>query len=91
MTDKGITTGTCSDTVYASQGLWKGKLVTVQNTIPCFAIDKDDSFDCEHELEVVHHYGEGGKHYCPTMFLMCGHCSGIAGEPEPYECERWGK
>ncbi len=86
-----VITGTISDTVYVSQGKWKDKLVSVQHTIPYWAKEVDDTLVCEHELEVMHHYGENGIHYCPTMFLMCRHCQGIAEEPEPYECNRWGE
>ncbi len=84
-----ITTGTISDTVYVSQGWWKGKQVTVAHTIPYWAVDKDDTLECKHNLVVMHHYGKGGIHYCPTMFLMCSYCMGIAEEPEPYECNKW--
>lgn len=78
------TTGTLSDTVYVSQALWKGKVVIVQHS------DEDKTLNCKHKLVVMHHYGENGKHYCPTMFLSCCHCGGVAEEPEPYECNRWG-
>ena len=86
-----VSTGTLSDTIYVSQGKWKGKIVTVTNHIPYFCVDADDSQNCEHELEIMHHQGEGDRHYCPTMFLTCRHCSGMADEPEPYECTRWGQ
>ncbi len=85
-----IDTGTLSDTVYLSEALWKGKHLTVAHTIPHWAIEKDDTLNCQHELEVMHHYGEGDIHYCPTMFLQCRYCQGTADEPEPYECNRWG-
>ena len=56
-----------------------------------WAKEVNDSLHCEHELEVMHHYGDNGVHYCPTMFLACRHCMGIAEEPEPYECNKWGE
>ncbi len=80
-----IQTGTNTETIYISVDKWKGRDVCISNpTGTLCAIGK-------HELEVMHHYGDKGEHYCPTMFLMCHICGGIADEPEPYECNRWGE
>jgi len=77
--------GTDSQTHFFSEALWKGKKVWVDS-----ATDYCWKKGSGHRLEVVHHYGDNGEHYCPTMFLMCELCGGIAEEPEPYECNRWG-
>jgi len=72
--------------VQASPARWKGNVVSVEADVVCPAWD--------HELEVVHHYGEcehgGLVHFCPTGFLMCSRCGGFADEPEPHECTRNG-
>lgn len=85
-----ITTGTNSvtDYHYIAPAQWKGETLYVQNTCPCFG--------GEHELVVMHHYGDnpdGGPllHYCPTGFLMCRWCGGWADEPEPHACTKWGQ
>ena len=79
-----IITGTSNTTTYISQFRWKGLLLSLQG-------DDDNIMYCEHKVEVVHHYDDEGNHYCPTMFLMCLKCGGLANEPEPYECEKWGE
>ena len=76
--------GTSSETILCSQGLWKGKLITVTNQIESPRLIEN------HALEVMHHYGDKGEHYCPTQLLMCPYCGGLADEPEPYECNKWG-
>ena len=80
---KEIKTGTNTATYYFSEGRWKDKWIQVTGF-------NRESLYCRHELEVMHHYGDKGEHYCPTMFLICPKCGGIAEEPEPYECKRWG-
>lgn len=57
---------------------WKNYMVAVQS-----------ERECAHKLEIMHHYGEDGKHYCPTGFLLCPWCGGTAVEPKPYECTKW--
>ena len=79
--------------VVCSPATWKGQTVYVYGDDPYWPVNANEVMDvlnCNHELEVMHHHAEGDIHYCPTMFLQCRHCSGIADEPEPYECERWG-
>lgn len=75
--------GCNDDTILCSIGKWKGKDVWV----------KYQTNDCPiegHALEVMHHFDDEGKHYCPTGFLMCPFCGGITDEPQPYECNKWG-
>ena len=76
-------TGTDDSTTLCSMGKWKGEDITVSHQDHECPIDG-------HALEVMHHYGDKGEHYCPTMFLYCPYCGGVADEPEPFECERWG-
>ncbi len=74
-------TGSNTETILCSLGKWKGKGI--------FVTHQDNECPIEgHALEVVHHYGDNGEHYCPTTFLMCLLCDGIADEPEPYECTK---
>ena len=68
---------------FSSMGKWKSKEILVTNQVNECPIK-------DHDLQVIHHYDDEGKHYCPTMFLMCSYCGGIADEPEPYECNKWG-
>ena len=51
----------------------------------------EDCRPLEHQMSVVHHYGEDLEHYCPTGFLICNKCGSITDEPEPYKCNLWGK
>lgn len=60
---------------------WKGEPVEVRTSA-----NEETCADYEHDLEVMHHYGEGGTHVCPTTLLMCKKCTGIADEPPPYSC-----
>ncbi len=76
-----ITATTNSETILGSFGSWKGKQVFVSEWVYL-------SSPHEHILAVVHHTDEAGRHFCPTMFLMCALCGGIADEPEPYECDK---
>ena len=64
-------------------GLWKSKkiLVDVFSSIGKCA---------DHNLIVVHHFDPEGKHFCPTGYLMCKNCYGLAKEPQPYSCTKWG-
>ena len=53
-------------------------------------LDRCDRGDCSHEeIDVVHHYDDEGRHYCPTGFVMCLECGGTGIEPEPHECNLW--
>ena len=76
-------TGSCNDTIYCSEGTYKGKRLWVTRGDSLCPIGG-------HRLEIVHHYGDKGEHYCPTGYLMCPHCGGVADEPEPYGCKKWG-
>ena len=73
-----MTTGTMNETTHISRGIWKGKPVWVRGDQPC-GIEG-------HDLEVVHHTDEEGRHWCPTGALLCYSCGGVAEEPPPYEC-----
>ncbi|KKN64739.1 hypothetical protein LCGC14_0488710 [marine sediment metagenome] len=80
--DTDTKTGTNSETILCSMGRWRGEDVWVTH----------QSNECPikgHALEIVHHYDDKGRHYCPTMYLMCPYCGGIADESEPYECHQW--
>ncbi len=68
-------------TTYVSEAVWRGVTVMVSSDAPCSIPG--------HALEVMHHIGEDGLHYCPTMFLWCGNCAGVASEPEPFSCQKW--
>lgn len=73
--------GSGNVTTWVNARLWKGKTVLWES--------EHDS--CEHdEVEVMHHYDDDGRHYCPTGFLMCHRCGAVADEPEPSECTLWG-
>ena len=81
------TTCTSGRTVYVFQVPWKGQAVFL-------TWDSDGPIercpDLEHKVEVMHHYGDEGKHYCPTGFLQCDQCGAMGYEPDPPECTRWG-
>lgn len=51
---------------------------------------RDAVFGCSHRYETVHHTGDDGKRYCPTGWLMCVHCGGVAEDPTP-SCHIWGE
>lgn len=83
-----IQTGATSTTVIVSFGEWKGQMVAIRHGVrPCD----------EHDLRVMHHFGPQEResdpliHYCPTGFLHCRNCFGVADEPEPHECRKWGE
>lgn len=84
MANTEIYTGTSSVAIFCSMGKWKGKDIWVTHQTSECPIDG-------HDLEVMHHFGDDGKHYCPTMFLICPFCGGLADEPEPCECNKWGE
>lgn len=46
---------------------------------------------CPHDIGVVHHYDDEGRHYCPTGFIMCYLCGGMGDEPGEPECTLWGE
>lgn len=79
-----IKTGIDLRTTFYSQGKWKGQDVWVMSRISSCLVGG-------HALEVMHHCDDKGNHYCPTGFLMCAYCGGIADEPEPFQCTKWGK
>ena len=77
-------TGENNLTILCSMGKWKNKdILVTHQTNECPIRD--------HALEVVHHYDNEDNHYCPTMLLTCSYCGGIADEPEPFECNKWGE
>ena len=77
--------GSGNSTLLGSMGRWKGKDIWVTQTTTKCRIEG-------HALEVLHHFGDNGnKHYCPTKLLLCPYCGGIADEPEPYGCNKWGE
>ena len=85
-----IITGASGNTVTVFEDEWNGQRVQfthdgVVDGPPCHLRGKP------HEFMVMHHYGEDGLHYCPTMFLYCPVCMSIGDEPEPYSCEKWGE
>lgn len=72
-----IRTGTSNLTEYGSWGDWRGQKVWVHSIDP----------PCDtHNLGVMHHYDDEGNHYCPTGFLWCPTCGGVADEPDPPTC-----
>lgn len=64
---------------------WRGHTVFVTDAFPTphAELCRDD----EHELSVMHHRDENGRHYCPTGFLECDKCGGVADDPNPQPCE----
>lgn len=76
------TVGTIVRVRYTSPAMWHGREVVVTSSV---------GLACPHVLHVVHHTDDEGRHYCPTGFLMCGLCGGIADEPGPPSCTRWGE
>ena len=73
-----------SITILCSAGKWKGKDIMVTHQMNDCPIEG-------HALEIMHHLDNEGRHFCPTMFLICSFCGGLADEPEPYECTKWGE
>lgn len=76
-------TGSDNRTKYISPATFRGQQIYLGG--------EWESQYCEHEVHVVHHYGEGGVHYCPTGFVWCPHCMAVGDEPDPPSCIRWGK
>lgn len=73
-----MVTSTSNMTTRLSLAEWKGQIVWLAHC---------DFPPCEqHEIEVMHHLDDEGRHYCPTGFIWCPLCCGIADEPEPAEC-----
>ena len=77
-----ITTGANSVTLWAEMAPYRGGYVFLD-------VGDRVAGECVHDLEVMHHLGYDGHHWCPTMFVMCGLCGAVGDEPEPYECELW--
>ena len=77
-----VTTGANNDTVTLEMVPYRGQLVFLDVEFRVVG-------ECPHELDAVHHLGDDGHHWCPTMFIMCGLCGAVGHEPEPYECELW--
>lgn len=75
-------TGTTAPTFYLSEATWKGQEIWVNSYFPPCQV---------HQLEVMHHLDDEGRHYCPTGYLWCADCCGTADEPEPPECTLAGK
>jgi hypothetical protein len=68
---------------YGCVVVWHGVEVAVEAMVrPC------DPANCA--LTVMHHYGDDGTHYCPTGFLFCSWCCGVADEPGEPRCQHWG-
>lgn len=78
-----ILTGSDNRTKYVSPATFRGQQVHL--------VGDWETQHCEHEVQVVHHYGDGGVHYCPTGFVMCPYCAACGDEPDPPSCTRWGK
>ena len=75
-------TGTANDTWFVTAE-YRGEIVRLHD---------GDQPNCRHpEIEVMHHFGADGKHYCPTMFIWCMGCFAIGNEPEPFSCQKWGE
>ena len=70
-----------NQTIHIDMVWFKGKPVFLKGC---------DTQGCEHQLRVMHHYGDDGEHYCPTQFVWCPLCGGVGDEPEPFECNKWG-
>lgn len=66
-------------------GFWVGNL-----GIGLFLLWRDRGFRHKHVWQTVHHFGEDGKHWCPTGFQTCTKCH----EFEPHAemtCFLWGR
>lgn len=69
---------------FITKGKWKDGYVDVGHDEECPTEG--------HKLTVMHHNDpEGNRHWCPTGFLTCDECDGIADEPPPYECNFCGE
>lgn len=69
---------------FVTKGKWKEGFIDVAHDELCSVEG--------HKLEVLHHTNDPedlGRHWCPTMFLMCAACGGLADEPAPYSCTFW--
>lgn len=64
-----------------STAVWQGVEVKVRADEQCVG----------HKLEVIHHEDGQSRHYCPTGFLWCPFCAGVAHEPGLPACTRWGE
>ena len=73
-----------NDTLWVFPVIWKGKPVYLT-----YNGRGDSAFHpCDHEVVVMHHYGDKGEHYCPTGIIWCPKCGAMGDEPEPFECSR---
>ncbi len=80
-----VLTGATMTTHYIRQVRWRGQRVTVDAETPCVH---------PQGLWVMHHGNDPehrGRHWCPTGWLYCPDCMGLAEEPPPYTCTRWGE
>ena len=67
---------------HSSYGSWKGHIVLFKGY--------ENVKTCSHKnVEVLHHNGDNGLHFCPTGLIWCRDCDGFADEPKPYECNNW--
>lgn len=82
-----VVTGTTSSTINLHVQTWRDVLVSLDVTrVP---LDECCPPGC-HDIEVLHHLGENGEHYCPTEMIWCYRCGAVGDEPEPFECHRVG-
>ena len=77
-------TGANHATLYGSSQYYRTHLVILTGTVGALCLPD------QHNVQVVHHYGAGEIHYCPTMFISCEICGAVGMEPAPYACQRWG-
>lgn len=82
-----FTTGSGATTEWLSTQDWNGQTVVVRQPDSTFNLCNPGV----HDLRVVHHTDDEGRHYCPTGFLMCHRCLGFAEEPAPASCQFWGE
>ena len=78
-------TSTNAETILAQVVPYREAYVWLTNEL-----DDSPPWLCNHDLQVMHHFGDQGEHYCPTGFVQCVTCGAVGDEPEPYECRRSG-
>ena len=79
-----ITTAMDNQTTFVSGAIFQNQLVYLSSF-------EAESLHCCHDVVVVHHYDDQGRHYCPTGAVMCNLCGAVGTEPEPNSCEKWGE
>lgn len=67
-----------------TEQVWRGQVVFVTDAFPTphAALCSDG----QHSLSVMHHTDGDGRHHCPTGFLECSECGGVADDPDPQPC-----